>query len=211
MLRMLDVPIWIITVALFFFVSRHLLGRSASSGSIVLLLTVYLALVLSWGLLAVCGSFKPCLREILIVAASSFDRFVESHIERIGKGALSPHRGNRRCVPSCVEPLDLLNLVFTRFSSGHDWRGRGFYHYFSLDTFLSLLLLPDLSYHCHLLDIVLLVLELVLESRLSFNGFLGSILSESIFKAFLIPHECVVQSLLDSCVHFSLNCFFVSF
>jgi hypothetical protein len=214
MLMLLTMPLMtlrIISVALFLFVGVGLMRRGATSSSrAIVLISVYLALseVLG-GSLAVAWSFNLTTREILVEAAGSIRLGVESQIESVGIGALSPHRGSGRRVPRCVEPLDLLELMLNVFSRGGDRRGRRFHHDFGLHKSLCLIRLGFNHLGAAQIGLSGGRLDKILLLSLSLGG-LDLSLSEGILEALLVPDEGVVEGFLDRhCVKVVLvvNCF----
>jgi len=73
------------------------------------------------------SSFILGVREILAEAARlAFVLIVESLIERRGKSALSPHKGNRRRIPTSPEQLELMEMMLFTFSRMRYRRRRRF-------------------------------------------------------------------------------------
>ena len=85
-------------------------------------------------------SFNPFVGEILVESGASktFVLFVESLIERWNEGALSPHRGSRRRVPSGPEHFELQELMFFIFPRMRHRRRRLFKHKRSRGSFSTL-------------------------------------------------------------------------
>jgi len=73
------------------------------------------------------SSFILGVSEILAEAARlAFVLIVESLIERRGKSALSPHKGNRRRIPTSPEQLELMEMMLFTFSRMRYRRRRRF-------------------------------------------------------------------------------------
>jgi len=73
------------------------------------------------------NSFILGVREILAEAARlAFVLIVESLIERRGKIALSPHKGNRRRITTSPEQLKLMEMMLFTFSRMRYRRRRRF-------------------------------------------------------------------------------------